>query len=37
VTVPAGERTRGHASFQDATLWKEYLVELLERSKTEQD
>ncbi|HWA12582.1 MAG TPA: alpha/beta fold hydrolase [Burkholderiales bacterium] len=32
VTVPAGERTRGHASFHDATLWKEYLVELLERS-----
>lgn len=34
VTVPAGARTRGHASFYDATLWKEYLVELLDRSET---
>jgi homoserine O-acetyltransferase len=32
VTLPANERTRGHVSFQDATLWKEYLVELLKRS-----
>lgn len=32
VTLPAHERTRGHVSFQDATLWKEYLVELLKRS-----
>jgi homoserine O-acetyltransferase len=28
VLVPAGERTRGHASINDATLWKGYLVEL---------
>ena len=32
VTIPANERTRGHVSFQDATLWKEYLVDLLKRS-----
>jgi homoserine O-acetyltransferase len=32
VTVPAGEHTRGHVSFYDARLWKEYLVELLDRS-----
>jgi homoserine O-acetyltransferase len=30
--VPASERTRGHASFYDATLWKEHLVDLLARS-----
>jgi homoserine O-acetyltransferase len=32
VLVPATDRTRGHASFSDATLWKDYLVELLARS-----
>jgi homoserine O-acetyltransferase/O-succinyltransferase len=32
VLVPANERTRGHASVNDATLWKDYLVELLARS-----
>lgn len=32
VLVPASERTRGHASVNDATLWKDYLVELLARS-----
>jgi homoserine O-acetyltransferase len=32
VTVPTSARTRGHVSFYDATLWKEYLVELLARS-----
>lgn len=32
VTIPAGERTRGHVSFHDATLWKEYLAALLRRS-----
>jgi homoserine O-acetyltransferase len=30
--VPASERTRGHISPGDATLWKDYLVELLARS-----
>jgi homoserine O-acetyltransferase len=29
VLVPASDRTRGHASVNDATLWKDYLVELL--------
>jgi homoserine O-acetyltransferase len=32
VLIPAGERTRGHVSPADATLWKDYLVELLARS-----
>ncbi len=32
VLVPASERTRGHASFYDATLWKQHLVDLLARS-----
>jgi homoserine O-acetyltransferase len=32
VLLPAGERTRGHASVNDAALWKDYLVELLQRS-----
>ncbi|HEV8647001.1 MAG TPA: alpha/beta fold hydrolase [Burkholderiales bacterium] len=32
VLVPASERTRGHASFYDVGLWKEYLEELLARS-----
>ncbi|MBI3530003.1 MAG: alpha/beta fold hydrolase [Betaproteobacteria bacterium] len=32
VLVPASDRTRGHASVNDATLWKDYLVELLARS-----
>lgn len=32
VLVPAGDRTRGHVSFYDVTLWKEYLEELLARS-----
>ena len=32
VLVPASERTRGHVSPGDATLWKDYLVELLARS-----
>ena len=32
VTIPANERTRGHVSLQDATFWKEYLIELLKRS-----
>ena len=32
VLVPASERTRGHASVNDATLWKDYLMELLARS-----
>ena len=31
VLVPASERTRGHGSANDATLWTEYLVELLAR------
>ena len=29
VLVAASERTRGHVSPGDATLWKDYLVELL--------
>ena len=32
VLIPASERTRGHASVNDATLWKDYLVGLLARS-----
>jgi homoserine O-acetyltransferase/O-succinyltransferase len=32
VLVPESERTRGHVSFFDATLWSEYLVELLART-----
>ena len=32
VLVPASERTRGHASVNDATSWRDYLVELLARS-----
>jgi homoserine O-acetyltransferase/O-succinyltransferase len=32
VLVPASERTRGHVSAADATLWKDYLLELLARS-----
>jgi homoserine O-acetyltransferase len=32
VLVPASERTRGHVSPGDATLWKDYLLELLARS-----
>ena len=32
VLVPASDRTRGHASVNDATLWKDYLEELLARS-----
>ena len=32
VLIPASDRTRGHASLADATLWKDYLVELLARS-----
>jgi homoserine O-acetyltransferase len=32
VLVPAGARTRGHVSAADATLWKDYLMELLARS-----
>ncbi len=32
VLIPAGERTRGHASLADAALWKEYVVELLVRA-----
>ena len=32
VLVSASERTRGHVSPADATLWKDYLVELLARS-----
>ena len=32
VLVPASDRTRGHASLNDAALWKDYLVELLARS-----
>jgi homoserine O-acetyltransferase/O-succinyltransferase len=32
VLVPASDRTRGHASANIATLWKDYLVELLARS-----
>ena len=32
VLIPASDRTRGHASVNDATLWKNYLVELLARS-----
>ena len=32
VLVPAGERTRGHASFYDVGLWKSELEELLARS-----
>ena len=32
VLIPAGDRTRGHASLADAGLWKEHLVELLARS-----
>jgi homoserine O-acetyltransferase len=32
VLVPASARTRGHVSAADATLWKDYLMELLARS-----
>jgi homoserine O-acetyltransferase len=32
ITVPASDRTRGHASSYDATLWKRYLEELLAQS-----
>jgi homoserine O-acetyltransferase len=32
VLVPASDRTRGHASVNDATLWKDHLEELLARS-----
>ncbi len=32
VLVPASDRTRGHASLNDAALWKDYIVELLARS-----
>ena len=32
VLVPASDRTRGHASVNDATLWKADLEELLARS-----
>lgn len=32
VTIPASDRTRGHASFYDASLWKPYLERLLARS-----
>ena len=32
VLVAASDRTRGHASLNDAALWKDYLVELLARS-----
>ena len=32
VLVPESDRTRGHASVNAATLWKDYLVELLARS-----
>ena len=32
VLVPASDRTRGHVSPGDATLWKDYLLELLVRS-----
>ena len=32
VLLPASERTRGHASVNDAALWKAFLVELLQRS-----
>ena len=32
VLIPASDRTRGHASVNEATLWKGYLVELLARS-----
>ncbi len=31
VLVPAGERTRGHASLIDAQLWKRYIPDLLAR------
>ena len=31
--VPASTRTRGHTSFYDATLWKDYLADLLQRSE----
>ncbi|MEO8164800.1 MAG: hypothetical protein ABI619_05330, partial [Betaproteobacteria bacterium] len=31
VLVPAGERTRGHASLIDAALWKQYIARLLAR------
>ena len=32
ILIPASDRTRGHASLNDAALWKDYLVELLARS-----
>ena len=32
VLMPASDRTRGHASASDATLWKDYLMEVLARS-----
>lgn len=35
-TIPAGERTRGHVSFYDATLWKKHLADLLKRSAPRQ-
>ena len=33
ILVPASDRTHGHASLADAALWKEYVVELLARSR----
>ncbi len=33
VLVPASNRTHGHTSFYDATLWKDYLTDLLQRSE----
>jgi len=32
VLMPASDRSRGHVSAGDATLWKDYLLELLARS-----
>lgn len=33
VLVPESDRTRGHASLNNAALWKDYLVELLTRTE----
>ena len=32
VLIPAGEKTRGHATTGNAALWKEHLAELLQRA-----
>jgi homoserine O-acetyltransferase/O-succinyltransferase len=36
VLIPAGERTRGHLSFYDAGLWKQYVAQLLAETAASQ-